>query len=295
VHTLSGDGRWEVAVPEPSFELRVLGSGGPHSHPTRASAGYLLSFDGVPRILVDVGGGVFTRVGQLKSELDSLELVVLTHLHVDHTGDLAPVLFDLYLRERKRRLAVIGPAPRGDQPGTQTFVDLLFGARGAWRHLNAFDGFRLDVDEASSDYDRARIEQMELPRALVDLNVELQAVAVPHGPMPAISVRISRGEASVVLTGDVSASTPALVSLARECSVLVHDMALPEGDLPHGHLHAKPSHVARTAVGARPKHLVLSHFLPPILAELEETVSQIKQDFRGEISIAHDLATYPVE
>jgi ribonuclease BN (tRNA processing enzyme) len=282
-------------VAEPSFELRVLGSGGPHAHPTRASAGYLLSFDGVPRILVDVGGGVFTRVGQLKSELDGLELIVLTHLHVDHTGDLAPVLFDLYLRERKRRLRVIGPAPRGDQPGTQTFCDLLFGFRGAWRHLNAFEGFRLDVDEASSDYDRAQQEQMDLPRALVELNVALQAVAVPHGPMPAISVRVSRGEASVVLTGDVSESTPALVSLAQGCSLLVHDMALPEGDLPHGHLHAKPSHVAQTAAGAGAKQLVLSHFMPPILSELEETVAQIRKVYRGDVSLAHDLATYPVE
>lgn len=280
---------------EPSFELRVLGSGGPHAHPTRASAGYLLSFDGVPRILVDVGGGVFTRVGQLKSELDELELIVLTHLHVDHTGDLGPVLFDLYLRERKRRLRIIGPAPRGGQPGTQTFCDLLFGSRGAWRHLNAFEGFRLDVDEASSDHDRAQLEQMDLPRALVDLNVELQAVAVPHGPMPAIAVRILRGDASVVLTGDVSESTPALISLARDCSIMVHDMALPEGDLPHGHLHAKPSHVARTAASARPKALVLSHFMPPILGVIEETVEQIKQDYRGEIAVAHDLAAYPVE
>jgi len=277
-----------------NFELEVLGSGGPHTHPTRASAGYLISFDGKARILVDVGGGVFTRVGQLKSELPDLELIVLTHLHVDHTGDLAPVLFDLYLRERKRGISIIGPSPRGDQPGVRTFCTLLFGARGAWRHLNAFPGFQLDVDEASSDIEQAAVEPMDLPRPLVELGVTLHTVAVPHGPMPAIAVRIARGDDALVLTGDVARSTPGLITLAKGASVLVHDMALPEGPSLKEHLHASPSHVAQTAAKAGVRELVLSHFMPPILPEIDETVAVIRRDFEGAVEVAHDLATYDV-
>jgi ribonuclease BN (tRNA processing enzyme) len=276
-----------------SFELEVLGSGGPHTHPTRASAGYLIALDGKPRILVDVGGGVFTRVGQLKSELPDLELIVLTHLHVDHTGDLAPLLFDLYLRDRNRGIAVIGPSPRGDQPGTRSFCSLLFGSRGAWRHLNAFPSFQLMVDEASSNIEQAAVEQMEVPAALVDLGVTLHTVAVPHGPMPAIAVRIARGPQSLVLTGDVAHSTPALVSLAKDASLLVHDMALPEGAALE-HLHATPTHVAQTAAQARVRELVLSHFMPPILPEIDQTVAFIRRHYDGAVEVAHDLATYDV-
>ncbi|GAC1532979.1 MAG: hypothetical protein NVS2B8_21960 [Vulcanimicrobiaceae bacterium] len=39
-----------------SLALTVLGSGGPIANAHRASSGYLVSIDGVPRILVDGGG-----------------------------------------------------------------------------------------------------------------------------------------------------------------------------------------------------------------------------------------------
>lgn len=276
------------------LELRVLGSGGPHAHPTRASAGYLVLIDGKARVLVDAGGGVFGRVAQQQDDLASLELVVLTHLHVDHTGDLAPLLFDLYLRERPRGLAVIGPAPRGDQPGAETFLDLLFGPRGAWRHLNRFQHFHLDVEEAASDHDHALVERMHVPGPLAALGVEVQAVAVPHGNMPAIAVRIARGESSVVLTGDVSGSTPELIELAKGSGLLVHDMALPERDVPHGEWHAKPSQVGKTASGSGTRHLVLTHFMPAIEQELDQAVDRIRAEYAGPISLARDLATYAV-
>ena len=64
----------------------MLGSGGPIANPRRASAGYVLSIDGEPRLLVDAGGGSFERVGRSGLDLFSLEQILLTHLHIDHTS-----------------------------------------------------------------------------------------------------------------------------------------------------------------------------------------------------------------
>lgn len=276
------------------LELRVLGSGGPHTHPTRASAGYLLLVDGKARVLVDAGGGVFDRLGQQEDDLGDLDLVILTHLHVDHTAALAPTLFDLYLRERQRGISLIGPAPRGDQPGAQTFCDLLFGPRGAWRHLNGFQHFKMSVDEAASDFEQPARERIEIPQSLEALGITVETSAVPHGPMPAIAVRIARGPTSVVLTGDISTSTPALIALARDSHLLVHDLAIPEWDASLGHLHAKPSHVAKTATESGTRHLVLSHFMPLVEADLQETVAIVREQYRGPITLARDLAIYAV-
>ena len=69
------------------FALVVLGSGGPRSF-GRASSGYAVLVDGEPRVLIDVGPGTFLRLGELELDLDALDTVLLTHLHVDHAGDL---------------------------------------------------------------------------------------------------------------------------------------------------------------------------------------------------------------
>src|SRR5579859_3018161 len=81
-----------IAAPvAPPLELVVLGSGGPGAT-GRAGAGYLVLVDGEPRILVDAGPGTFARLGEAKLSLAKTDIVLLTHLHIDHTGEL-PGLF----------------------------------------------------------------------------------------------------------------------------------------------------------------------------------------------------------
>ena len=77
-----------VARPEPGSPLAVtvLGSGGPRPTARRASAGYLLWVDGEPRVLVDPSGGVLERLAGADVEPAVLELVVLTHTHIDHSA-----------------------------------------------------------------------------------------------------------------------------------------------------------------------------------------------------------------
>jgi ribonuclease BN (tRNA processing enzyme) len=98
----------------------------------------LLSFDRQPRILVDCGGGTFERIGQLELDLSALDQILLTHLHIDHTSDLAAVIMHLYMNDRKREITLTGPAGRpgnsdapknaAPQPGAIEFSQLLFGS-----------------------------------------------------------------------------------------------------------------------------------------------------------------------
>jgi glyoxylase-like metal-dependent hydrolase (beta-lactamase superfamily II) len=70
----------------PGLELVVLGSGGPGAA-GRAASSYLVSIDGVPRILVDAGPGSFARLGEAQISLDHTDTVLLTHLHIDHAAE----------------------------------------------------------------------------------------------------------------------------------------------------------------------------------------------------------------
>jgi len=284
------------------LSVTVLGSGGPIADPHRVSAGYVLSIDGRPRILVDAGGGTFERIGRSGLDLSSLEQILLTHMHIDHTSDLPAVIMHLYMCDRKKPIALSGPTgrPRNDlvpenaspQPGAIEFVRLLFGPDGAWRYMNTFEGFGIDVRETPSAVSDRAVHTVPVDQVLEYLGVSISAVAVPHGMMPAVAFRIECGEESVVFSGDISGSSVALIALAKNCSMLIHDFALPERDVPHGKLHAKPSAVGQTAQQSAVKILLLSHFMPAIEGELGEAIEIVRREYTGRIEVANDLETY---
>jgi ribonuclease BN (tRNA processing enzyme) len=284
------------------LSVTVLGSGGPIADPHRVSAGYVLSIDGKPRILVDAGGGTFERIGRSGLDLSSLEQILLTHMHIDHTSDLPAVIMHLYMCDRKKPISLSGPTGRpgndlvpenaSPQPGAIEFIRLLFGPDGAWRYMNTFEGFGIDVRETPSAVSDLAVHTVPVDQVLEDLGVSISAVAVPHGMMPAVAFRIECGEESVVFSGDISRSTPAFIALARNCSMLIHDFALPERDVPHGKLHAKPSAVGQTAQQSAAKILLLSHFMPAIEGELGEAIEIVRREYSGRIEVANDLKTY---
>src|SRR5208282_6720523 len=76
---------------KPALEVVVLGSGGPRTF-GRAGSSYLVVVEGRPRILLDAGPGAFLRIGELHLDLGEVDTVLLTHLHIDHSADLAAFL-----------------------------------------------------------------------------------------------------------------------------------------------------------------------------------------------------------
>ena len=73
--------------------LKILGNNGPYPAPGGACSGYLLQSDsGDTRILIDCGPGVLSRM-MTEDCLDTLDAVVLSHLHYDHMSDMLPMQY----------------------------------------------------------------------------------------------------------------------------------------------------------------------------------------------------------
>ena len=72
--------------------VQVLGSGGPEITDQRASSAYLVWQDGKARILVDMGPGSMLRYEQSGARIEDLDVILLTHLHVDHSADLPALI-----------------------------------------------------------------------------------------------------------------------------------------------------------------------------------------------------------
>jgi ribonuclease BN (tRNA processing enzyme) len=112
---------------------------------------------------------------------------------------------DLYMRNRDRAITVAGPAGRAGN--------------------NLAPENASPQPETPSNVAEAKIHAVPVNAQLQDLGVVIHATAVPHGMMPSVAFRVECGEQSIVFSGDVSGSTPALIELAKDCSMLVHDFA----------------------------------------------------------------------
>ena len=75
-----------------SVALQVLGSGGPEMGDKRASSAYVIWIDDKPKILIDFGGGASLRFEEVGAKIADLDVILLTHLHVDHTADIPALL-----------------------------------------------------------------------------------------------------------------------------------------------------------------------------------------------------------
>lgn len=123
---------------KPALEVAVLGSGGPRAF-GRAGSSYLVLVEGTPRILVDAGPGAFLRIGELELDLEKVDTVLLTHLHIDHSADLAAFFNARALTsDGPVSYRIFGPDGTGVFPKTSRFVDLLVGDGGAFAYQKTF-------------------------------------------------------------------------------------------------------------------------------------------------------------
>jgi ribonuclease BN (tRNA processing enzyme) len=176
--------------------------------------------DGQPRVLVDSGPGSFARLGEAHVSLAALEIVLLTHLHVDHAAELPGIVKARAVSSGQPiHFEVYGPpghaasAGGAAYPSTRQFMSLLFGARGAFAYLKDFSA---PVSFGVTDL-RGAGEPGQQPFTVVHRgDLSITAVAGHHGDAPAIIYRIDYRGHSIVFSGDIdSHGLPALETIAR--------------------------------------------------------------------------------
>lgn len=272
--------------------LQVLGSGGPEIDDGRASSGYLVWRDGHARILVDMGSGSLLNFEKSHAALNDLDVILLTHLHVDHSNDLPGLIKSSFFTRRNRNLPIYGPTGNHLVPSMTTFVQTLFGKNGAFRYLSDYlDGSQpyrvlaVDVDINIKDQ-----------RVVVDNpGFRLSAVPVNHGPIPAIAWRLDMDGKSLVFSGDTSNKNNVLWRLARQADILVAHHAITEDAHPVArNLHMPPSEIGKIAAQAGVKKLLLSHRMKRTLGKENTSLSIIQNNYKGPVVFADDLQCFRV-
>jgi ribonuclease BN (tRNA processing enzyme) len=252
-----------------STELVVLGTaGGPIPVKGRAGTSSALLVDDEVYV-VDCGRGAPTRFTESDLDFAALRAIFLTHLHIDHTGDLPGMM--LYPWGSRvvdghpvEPLQVYGPGspgslPDGEPPfqrrstmfpehpasGTRALVNGVLAAYSF--HLNVFplDGAVPDAGQlvrahdilGDRTFDAGDGDGVEPEPILETGTLTVSATLVAHGyAHPAIAYRFDTTHGSVVFAGDTRPH-PNLVKLAAGADVLVHEVV----DLAFLQAHGTPA------------------------------------------------------
>ena len=278
----------QAACEDGPVALQVLGSGGPFGA-GRASTGYLIWIDGVGRVMVDAGGGTFTRFHEAGARVDDLELLALSHFHPDHSSEVPALLW-----VQPTDITVSGPTGNEGYPSVSEYVTGLFGREGVFRAVT--DGKGLETVTVD-------VTDREPTEVFANGSIRVRGLGVPHGIVPAIGYRIDIGDVSIAFSSDQNGSDPAFAEFASGVDVLVVHLAVPETASGFGAaLHAKPSVWGQMATDAGVGTLVLSHLssIAPRDAEgdlpgFTEKLAHLRSRYKGPLVIAEDLMCVPVE
>jgi ribonuclease BN (tRNA processing enzyme) len=271
----------------PAMELIVLGSGGPRAT-GRGETSYLVSIAGVPRVLIDAGSGAFVEIGKLDLDLEKMDVVLLTHLHIDHSADL-PSVFNARALSADSPITyhVFGPDAGGEFPSTTRFLHLIFDRGGIYQYQRGFG-----VEET--------IDGKDLPNALNTPETEIfsegdlhiREIATHHGDCPSVAYRVEFKNQSITFAGDMDASALAnLEKLAKDTDLLiVHAAILDPPDTPAIllTLHTPPKQLGEAAKAANAKRVLLSHIPPVVESRSAEVLRSIHASYAGPVEFAHD-------
>jgi ribonuclease BN (tRNA processing enzyme) len=283
----------EAKPARPALEVVVLGSGGPRAF-GRAGSSFIVLLDGTPRILVDAGPGAFLRIGELDLDLEKVDTVLLTHLHIDHSGDLAAFFNDRALTSNGPiTYRIFGPDGAGLFPKTSRFVDLLVGNGGAFAYQKTFG-----ADETFVVRDLAI--SLDSPRTKIvdEGGLVVEEIATHHGDCPSVAYRITYKGAVLVFSGDMDASAlPNLVQLAKGADLLIFNCAVldPPGSPPQLYdLHTPPKKIGEAAHASGVKSLLLSHIAPDVESQEGAVRKSIRASYAGPVAFATDKLRVPV-
>ena len=294
--------------------LILLGTqGGPGINLARGEAANAVVVDGQP-YLVDCGYGTLRALLQAGLRLVDVGHVCLTHLHNDHTSDVAALLSHQWTGSKAQPTTVHGPH------GAEALV------------AGAIAFFKGDTDIRTVDEGRsvrpeslfrghdvaAGAAPMEVFR---DERVRITAIENDHFPdrakarMPyrSLAYRVDTSTRSIVFSGD-TAPSQRLVELARNADFFVCEaidvaqharlteqarQALAAGNENSVARHVAETHsttedVGRMAAQAKVKTVVLSHLLPGSNAgpggELPDTayIEAVRRFFDGQVIVGRD-------
>jgi ribonuclease Z len=283
-------------------EMRViaLGTGTPHIRPSQASTGWLVELGNGDKFFFDVGPGSIRNFSSLQIPYDHANKVFLSHLHVDHIGDLDVLWASGWTAGRLKPLEIWGPSGAAPEFGTRHYVNgLLDAMRWDYSTRNGklpASGSKVEVHEF--DY---RSKQLVYDQS----GVKIWSFPATHIIDGAVSYRLEWHGLTFVFSGDTTPNKW-FVENAANADLLVHEvyMTLDQLQARFGWGKNMAENIARTvhtspmAAGKifstlKPRMAVAYHFYNDF-DTAPEILKAIEDSYRGRLVLAHDMMVFNV-
>lgn len=242
------------------MKLTVLGCYGTFPGMNGACSGYLLQCDGI-NIVLDCGNGTIGRL-QRYIRIEDIDVIILSHLHLDHTADAFILKYALETKMekgqktgRKKLLCPSGPAELAGE---------------------LFDGSVFDVVAIK--------ENMEFKMG----NFSLSFMEMKH-LIESYAVILKCREGKFVYSGDTG-SCEKLVKASKNADLLLCESTIlkMEADIRNNH-HLSAGEAGRIAAEAKVRKLLLTHFWYE--EDKHEYLNEARRYFDN-VNIAEELSTY---
>jgi ribonuclease BN (tRNA processing enzyme) len=189
--------------------VQFLGTGTPLGQQGRLQACILLTTNDDTRVLLDCGMTALVGLARAGVELESLDALVISHLHGDHFGGLPLVVLESALgtspgpaRGAGRPLRILGPDGLADR--VRQALD-VFGWSGAW----------------AAAQQRLEFVTLQDRQPVRVAGLDVTAYKVPHNPSTApTALRVAYGGKTIAYSGD-SGWSDALVEVAAGADVFI--------------------------------------------------------------------------
>ncbi len=249
------------------ISVTILGSGTCVPSLQRSSCSVLMQIND-NLLLFDSGAGTMRRLLEVGTTIFDISHIFYSHLHPDHTGELASFLFaSKYSGTARRRIPITLVAAEG----FTAFYKSLTAVYGHWIELDPELFSIIELDKSAGDTCRFN-----------DFTVTSRPVEHIEG---SIAYRItSDGGKAVVYSGDTDFSED-LVTLSKNADILICEAANPDDLKVQGHL--TPSLAGEIATRSNVSKLILTHFYPE--CEHADIEKQCRKTYTGPLMLAEDL------
>ena len=241
------------------MHLKILGTGTSQVSKERVSTSNYLEI-GNKKILLDCGCGTLVRMSQADISFKDIDIVFISHFHIDHISDLFALLWALKypLLGRTKNLKIIGP--KGFEEFYNEYIKPVVFSK-------PFDLFDIEIKEIE--------DEMKFD------NFKVQVLNTKHTE-ESVAFKFIENEKSLVIGGDMGYEEN-IIEFSRETDVLILECSFDNSKELEKHL--TPKECGYIAKSANVKSLILTHFYP---VHKEVRLDETKEVFENTI-MAKDL------
>ena len=284
-------------------EMRVIacGTGMPTARPSQAAACFLVELGNGDKFLFDLGAGSAERIAALQIPYNYLDKIFLSHLHLDHFGDLAAIFVGGALSGRQKPLRVWGPSGAKPEYGTKYALENL-------RRMVSWDvsGRQGLVDERGYHMDVKEFDYKGVNQVIYKENgVTIRSWPAIHSLDGPVSFSLEWNSLKFVFGGDTYPNKW-FVKYAKNADLAIHEAFIgvpsmiekfkftPQAALAVGtQIHTAPPAFGKVMTEIKPRMAVAYHFFKDF-----DTTAMINDGIRrtydGPLSLAQDFMTWNV-